>query len=295
MVDQISVAQGELVLIDPVGQPGASNSPDEAAPTTCHTVTPVTANRAATATAAARIAATASAHTDPTGCGGTGSGATAHNSVVNQPRTASTRPPKRRSHSRTVPSGRASNPAIGRAPTPAAFAAIAAPTTPAASARRSNTPNGSSTCVDPHPPHLARRGRTRNRPASPRITRARAYPHPASTPAHPGHANSPANSRRSTTATSTPTVNTGASVHHRAALPNLAKGTREGRCPSKPPHSDDEQQEGQPIGAALEHILTINDASRPLRPHPECAGTTDPTPAVTVNGAALTQPAAPLR
>ena len=140
MVDQASVAQGELVLIDPVGQPGASSRPPQAAPITCHTVTPVTANRAATATTVARIAATASAHTEPAGRGATGSGATAHNSVVNQPRTASTRPPNRRSHSRTVPSGRSSNPAIGRAPAPAAFAAIAAPTTPTASARRSSTP-----------------------------------------------------------------------------------------------------------------------------------------------------------
>ena len=174
MVDQRSAAQDELVLIDPVGQPGASNRPAEAAPTTCHTVTPVTANRAATARAAAPIAATASAHTDLAGPGGTGSTATAHNRRTNQPRTASARPPNRASHPRTVPNGRSINAAIGRAPNPAAFAVIAAPTTPTESARRSSTPTGSSTCVTRHPRHHARRGRTRTPPDSPRITRCRA-------------------------------------------------------------------------------------------------------------------------
>ena len=69
MVDQTGTDQGELVLINPVGQPGANNRPPQAAPTTCHTVTPITANRAVTAAAAARITATASAHTDPAGPG----------------------------------------------------------------------------------------------------------------------------------------------------------------------------------------------------------------------------------
>src|SRR5205809_2657180 len=183
--DQTSAAQGELVLIDPGGQPGASNRPDDAAPTTCHTVTPVTANRADTATTAACIAATASAHTDPADPGSTGSAATAHNRPVNQPRAASAREPKRRNHSRTVPSGRSTSPAIGRAPNPAAFATIAAPTTPTASARRSSTPTGSSTCVPPHPRHTARRGRTNQPPDSVRTTRARACPHPVSTPEQP--------------------------------------------------------------------------------------------------------------
>lgn len=223
MVDQTGPAQGELVLIDSVGQPGASSRPAEAAPTTCHTVTPVTANRAITAAAAARIAATASAHTDPAGRGITGSGATAHNRPVNQPRTASTRPANRRSHPRTVPSGRSNNLATGRAPNPAAFATIAAPTTPAASARRNKAPSGSNTCVAPHPRHLARRGHTRHPPATPRITRIRAYPHPANTPPHPGQTSPPATNRRSTSAASTPTVNTGASARHRAALPSLAR------------------------------------------------------------------------
>src|SRR5207247_4525726 len=76
-------------------------------------------------------------------------------------------------------------------------------------------------------------------------------------------------------AANAPTANIGASAHHRAALPSLAKGTREGRCPSKPPHSDDEQQEGQPTRVALEHIPTVNDANRHPRPQPDCAGTPD--------------------
>jgi hypothetical protein len=62
-------------------------------------------------------------------------------------------------------------------------------------------------------------------------------------------------------------------VHRRAALPSLAKGSREGRCLSKPPQGDDEQQEGQPTRVALDQILTVNDANRLLRPQPECLGT----------------------
>ena len=231
MDDHISAAQSELVLIDPDGQPGASNRPAETAPATCHTVTPMTANRAVTAAAAASIAATTSAHTDPAGPGNTGSGATAHNSRVNQPRTASTRPPNRRSHPRTVPNGRSTNAATGLAPNPVAFAAIAAPTTPTASARRSSTPTGSSTCVTRHRRHTARRGHNHTPPHSVRITRARACPHPLSTPPQLGHANSPASNRRSTTPTSTPTVNTGASAHHHAALPSLAKRNTGGPLP----------------------------------------------------------------
>ena len=55
--------------------------------------------------------------------------------------------------------------------------------------------------------------------------------------------------------------------------PEPGQGTREGRCPSKPPHSDDEKQKGQPTRVALEHVLAVNDASRLLRPHPECGRT----------------------
>src|SRR6266705_3252412 len=53
-----------------------------------------------------------------------------------------------------------------------------------------------------------------------------------------------------------------------------AKGSREGRRPSKPPHGDDEQQKEQPTRVALDQILTVNDANQLLRPHPECSGTT---------------------
>ena len=168
MDDHASIAQGELVLIDPAGQPGDNSRPAEAAPATCHTVTPATANRAATAHAVARIAATASAHADPVGVGGTGSTATWHNSRVNHARTASRRPPNRRSHPRTVPNGRSTDAAIGRTPNPLAFAAIAAPTTAAASARRSSTPTGSSTCVTRHARQHARRERCACRKRHPR-------------------------------------------------------------------------------------------------------------------------------
>lgn len=111
------------------------------------------------------------------------------------------------------------------------------------------------------------------RPDSPRITRSRAYPHPVSTPEHPGHANSPATSRRSTAAASTPTVNIGASAHHRAALPSPAK--EHGRAAARPnlPTVMTSSKKGNPPRAALEHILAVNDASRLLRPHPECGRT----------------------
>jgi len=194
-------------LIDPTGQPGASNRPPDAAQTTCHTVTLVTANWALTAAAAAVIAARASAHTDPAGSGDTGSQATSHNSRVNQPRTASIREPNRVSQPRTVPNGRSSQAAIGRAPNPAALAASAAPITATASARRASTPTGSSTCVARHPQHRVRRGRNHTRPDSPRIIRRRACPHPASTSPQPGQANPPATNRRSTSTASSPTVN----------------------------------------------------------------------------------------
>src|SRR2546429_51800 len=55
-----------------------------------------------------------------------------------------------------------------------------------------------------------------------------------------------------------------------------AKGSREGRRPSKPPHGDDEHQKGQPIRVALDQILTVKDANQLLRPHPECSRTAAP-------------------
>src|SRR4051812_36425438 len=63
------------------------------------------------------------------------------------------------------------------------------------------------------------------------------------------------------------------SAHRRAALPETGQRITGGPLPSKPPQSDDEQQEGQPTRVALEHILTVNDANQPLRPHPERSGT----------------------
>jgi hypothetical protein len=248
------------VLIDPVGQPGANNRPADTAPATCHTVTPITTNRAATAAVAASIAATASAHTEPAGSGRAGSDVTAHSSRVNQPRTASVLEPNRRSHPRTVPNGRPRSAAIGRAPDPAALPAIAAPTTSTASARRSRNPTGNSTCVTRHREHTARRGRTDARPDPVRITRARAWPHRTSTPPQPGHASSPATSRRSTTAASAPTVNTRCLRAPPRGPPEPGQGSREGRCRQKPHQGDDEQQEGQPARVAL------NQSSRSTTP-----------------------------
>jgi hypothetical protein len=207
------------VLIGYPGQPGANNRPPDTAAAHGHSGTVNTANRPATAAAAAPIAATASAHTPPAGPGITGSAATARNNTVNHRRTASTRPANRRSQPRTVSAGRPNAAAIRRCPTPAALAASAAPITATASARRSNNPAGSSTCVTPQPAHRARRGRTRHTPPEPRTARARACPQPASTPEHPGQTIRPATNRRSTAATSPPTVTNDASARHRTALP----------------------------------------------------------------------------
>jgi hypothetical protein len=85
--------------------------------------------------------------------------------------------------------------------------------------------------VTRHREHTARRGRIDTRAEPDRITRRRACPHPASTPAQPGHVNSPTASRRSTSAVSAPTVNTGASAHHRAALPSPGQRITGGPLP----------------------------------------------------------------
>src|SRR5262249_11160553 len=134
--------------------------------------------------------------------------------------TASTRPANRRSHPRTVCSGRPNPAAIRRYPTPSDLAVNAAPITTTVSARRSSNPTGSSTCVAPQPTHRARRGRTRTTPPESRTARTRACPQPASPPAeHPGQTIRPSTSRCSTTAGSPPTVTNDASVRHRTALP----------------------------------------------------------------------------
>src|SRR5215207_1140072 len=187
------------------GQPDARNRPAETAQATSQTGTS-TENLAAKAPAAALTAATASAHPDPAGPGSTGSGANARARRVNTTRTCSTRAAKRRNQPGTVVDGRPNCSAIPRWPTPVAFAANAAPITTTASARRSSSDTGSSTCVARHPVHRDRRGTTRSPPSRPRTVRARARPHPTSTPAHSGHANRPDRRRSSTPAESVSTV-----------------------------------------------------------------------------------------
>ena len=124
-------------------------------------------------------AATASAHPDPAGPGNTGSGASARHHRVNTTRTASTRAAKRRNQPRTVSGGRPSSAAIRRCPTPAAFAASAAPITAAVSARRSQQQHRQQHMRRPQPVHRDRRGTTRHRAV-------RAADRPSPSPAPPG-------------------------------------------------------------------------------------------------------------
>lgn len=79
----MTASQGELVLIDSVGQSGDNNRPPDTTPATGQGVTVTIANRSATAPTTAKIAATASANAVPAGAGTTGSGATATSSPVN--------------------------------------------------------------------------------------------------------------------------------------------------------------------------------------------------------------------
>lgn len=119
----------------------------------------------------------------------------------------------RRSQPRTVEAGTASSTATRRCPSPLALASNPAPITVTASARRSNTLAGSSTCVAPQPPHRALRGS--NRP-TPRTTLSRAEPHGRSTPPQPttGHPKKPAHKSNSTAEAFTPTVITGCTPMH---------------------------------------------------------------------------------
>ena len=124
--------------------------------------------------------------------------------------------------------------------------------------------------MHPQPPHRDRRGRSRQPiPFSPRITRSRACPHPASRPAHPGQRNLPAASRRSTTRASPSTVTIGASAHLARPSRHSAKGKREGRRQPERDHGGVAHEKGQPSQVALQPILTVNGARRPLHPHRE--------------------------
>lgn len=136
------------MLIVDQGQDGDNNRPPDAAQAANHGDTaPTNGHRAATATAAPTIAATASATARPVAAGATGSGPVSTNNTVNTTRTASARAANRRNQPRTVSTGRPRTAAIARHPTPAAFAASAAPITSTRSARRANATTGNSTCV----------------------------------------------------------------------------------------------------------------------------------------------------
>jgi hypothetical protein len=221
------------VLTGYCGQPGASSRPPLAAQASHHGGTsPIPGQRETTATAAPATAATASANPDGASAGGTGSTPTSTSSLVKKTRTSPALEPNRRSQPRTVSTGRPHAAAIGRAPAPAAFAASAAPITSARSARLSSANTGRSTCVTPHLPQRARRGRTVTSPQPPRSTRGRAHPHPASTPPQPGHSSSPPASRTSTATASAPTVSTSASERYTALPGALGQET-----PGGPTHA----------------------------------------------------------
>ena len=135
--------------------------------------------------------------------------------------------------------------AIGRCPAPLALANNAAPITVTASARRSNTLAGNSTCVRPQPRHRPRRGS--NRPA-PRTRRSRADPHGPSTPPQPstGQSNRPERRSFSTAAPSSPTVITRCTPMHQDGPSVSSKTSGRAVAPSGHPHPDvahDPQQE----------------------------------------------------
>jgi hypothetical protein len=124
-------------------------------------------HRPAAAAPAAATATTASPATLPAGSSGTGSAASTPASRVKYSRTRPADPRNRRSRSRTVSAGTPDAAAIDRNPCPRAARASMSPTTAVASHRRDSSHAGRRTCVAPHEPQRARRGRTAtgNRPA----------------------------------------------------------------------------------------------------------------------------------
>jgi hypothetical protein len=112
------------VLIHRGGSSGLSSRPWVTALTISHAATvSSTGHRRAIAVTAAPTAATASANSHPAGAACPGSASTSTASVVNNRRSPSALPAKRRSHPRTVPAGRPSRKAMRRCPSPAAFSA----------------------------------------------------------------------------------------------------------------------------------------------------------------------------
>lgn len=219
------------MLIVSDGQPGASNSPPDAADAIRHGDSPtIEDHREPAATAAPSTDDTASANPVPAAAGTTGSTPTATSNVVKNIRTASALDRNTRSQPRTVSPGRRRPAATVRHPAPEAAAASAAPITSAASARRASNPAGSSTCVTPHPAHRPRRGRSLTTPNSPRTDRTLAQPHRASTAPHSGQPIRPAANAASTPTTESPTVTTIASERS-AALPASPPSTTGGPPP----------------------------------------------------------------
>lgn len=214
--------QGRLVLDAPPGvspgQPGDNNRPPLAAEATCQldaspaTATPATtaANRCRAAVTSSPTAASASPINDPAGPGGATSIPVATPARVKNTRTTSARPANRRSHPRTVEPGTPTSAATRRQPAPDAALAINADMITCAEyilLSRQNT--GNNTCVDRHPEHRDRRGRTHCPPAAVRTSRRRAYPHATNGAEHPGHPSRPATRSNSTTEPVPATVNNG--------------------------------------------------------------------------------------
>lgn len=86
----------------------------------------------------------------------------------------------------------------------------------------------------PHAEHRERRGRTTRRDSStPRSHRERPHPHGISTPRHPGHFNSPATNRRSTSPASTSTVIKAPPGAPERPSRRRSQRQREGRLPIK--------------------------------------------------------------
>ena len=206
-------------------------------------------HRPAAAAPAAATATTASPRPLPAGSSGTGSTARMPASRVKNPRTRPAEERNRRSLSRTVSCGTPLAAAIDRNPWPRAARASMSPITAVPSHRRASIHAGSSTCVTPHEPHRARRGRTptATRPAV-NTRRKTAWPHPPSRPPQPGHESRPLRRSSSATAVLLPTVSNGASKHL-TALPGLReKGNGEGR-----PETD---------------TLTVSSHATPPQPEP---------------------------
>ena len=193
-------------------------------------------HRPAAAAPAAATATTASPRPLPAGSSGTGSTARMPASRVKNPRTRPAEERNRRSLSRTVSCGTPLAAAIDRNPWPRAARASMSPITAVPSHRRASIHAGSSTCVTPHEPHRARRGRTptATRPAV-NTRRKTAWPHPPSRPPQPGHESRPLRRSSSATAVLLPTVSNGASKHL-TALPGLREKVT-GRADPKPTRS----------------------------------------------------------